>query len=129
MEEQENIMNVTVIWRGNKYMVEMNSGAFLKDLGDELRKLTDVKADTMRLIVPQFSEKGSKMLHPFSDEHSCLSLQEASIARVFTIITCTILIHCVYCFDANRIKDLFSLIRGYFKAINKFAKRLVAFEV
>ncbi|XWS36732.1 hypothetical protein CRYUN_Cryun20dG0111000 [Craigia yunnanensis] len=79
MEEQENMVNVTVIWRGNKYMVEMNSGAYLKELGDELQKLTDVKADTMRLIVPQLSGKGSRMLHPFLDEYSCLSLQEASV--------------------------------------------------
>ncbi|KAK8674262.1 hypothetical protein V6N13_112556 [Hibiscus sabdariffa] len=79
MEEQVNPVNVTVIWRGNKYMVEMDSGANLKELGDKLQKLTDVKADTMRLIVPQVSSKGSRMLHPFSDEHSCLSLQEASI--------------------------------------------------
>ncbi|XVF21063.1 hypothetical protein REPUB_Repub12eG0058200 [Reevesia pubescens] len=79
MEEQENMVNVTVIWRGNKYMVEMNSGANLKELGDELQKLTDVKADTMRLIVPQLLGKGSRMLLPFSDEHSCLSLLEASI--------------------------------------------------
>ncbi|XP_039030065.1 uncharacterized protein LOC120164388 isoform X2 [Hibiscus syriacus] len=79
MEEQVNMVNVTVIWRGNKYMVEMDSNANLNELGDELQKLTDVKADTMRLIVPQLSGKGSRMLHPFSDEHSCLSLQEASI--------------------------------------------------
>ncbi|KAE8685906.1 putative lipid-A-disaccharide synthase [Hibiscus syriacus] len=79
MEEQPNMVNVTVIWRGNKYMVEMDSNANLKELGDELQKLTDVKADTMSLIVPQFSGKGSRMLHPFSDEHSSLSLQEASI--------------------------------------------------
>ncbi|KAE8685247.1 putative lipid-A-disaccharide synthase [Hibiscus syriacus] len=79
MEEQPNVVNVTVIWRGNKYMVEMDSNANLKELGDELQKLTDVKEDTMRLIVPQLSGKGSRMLHPFSNEHSCLSLQEASI--------------------------------------------------
>ncbi|GMI98542.1 hypothetical protein HRI_003523500 [Hibiscus trionum] len=79
MDEQVNMVNVAVIWRGNKYMVEMDSGANLKELGDELQKLTDVKADTLRLIAPQLSGKGSRMLHPFSDEHSCLSLQEASI--------------------------------------------------
>ena len=91
MEEKGNMVNVTVIWRGNKYMVEMNSGAYLKELGDELQKLTDVKADTMRLIVPQLSGKGSRMLHPFSDEHSCLSLQEASVFMVF-ITTCRVYI-------------------------------------
>ncbi|KAK8671989.1 hypothetical protein V6N13_110367 [Hibiscus sabdariffa] len=79
MEEQVNLVNVTVIRKGNKYMVEMGSGANLKELGDKLQKLTDVEADTMRLIVPQLLGKGSRMLHPFLDEHSCLSLQEASI--------------------------------------------------
>ena len=53
MEEQGNMVNVTVIWRGNKYMVEMNFGAYLKELRDELQKLTDFKAYTMWLIFPQ----------------------------------------------------------------------------
>ncbi|KDP30833.1 hypothetical protein JCGZ_13776 [Jatropha curcas] len=57
----------------------MNSNASLKDLGDELQKLTDVKPDTMKLIVPQVSSKGSKLLSPFSNEHSQLSLHKASI--------------------------------------------------
>ncbi|KAG5232031.1 hypothetical protein OIU76_005139 [Salix suchowensis] len=75
----EIMFKVTVIWRGNKYIVEMNADASVKGLGNELQKLTDVKADTMRLIVPQFSNKSSKLLFPFSDEHSQLSLHEASI--------------------------------------------------
>ncbi|KAF9669577.1 hypothetical protein SADUNF_Sadunf14G0122000 [Salix dunnii] len=75
----EIMFKVTVIWRGNKYIVEMNADASVKVLGNELQKLTDIKADTMRLIVPQFSNKSSKLLFPFSDEHSQLSLQEASI--------------------------------------------------
>lgn len=91
------MVNVTVLWRGNKYVVEMNSGAYLKELGNELQKLTDVKADTMRLILPLLSGKGSRMLHPFSDEHSCLSLQEASIVKVLTV-SCIVYIHdYVYC--------------------------------
>ncbi|XP_052302701.1 uncharacterized protein LOC7468537 isoform X3 [Populus trichocarpa] len=75
----EIMFKVTVIWRGNKFIVGMNTDASVKDLGDELQKLTDIKADTMRLIVPRFSNKSSKLLFPFSDEHSQLSLQEASI--------------------------------------------------
>ncbi|KAJ6723770.1 ZINC METALLOPROTEINASE-LIKE PROTEIN [Salix koriyanagi] len=75
----EIMFKVTVIWRGNKYIVEMNADASVKGLGNELQKLTDIKADTMRLIVPQFSNKSSKLLFPFSDEHSQLSLHEASI--------------------------------------------------
>ncbi|KAB5527681.1 hypothetical protein DKX38_021528 [Salix brachista] len=75
----EIMFKVIVLWRGNKYIVEMNADASVKGLGNELQKLTDIKADTMRLIVPQFSNKSSKLLFPFSDEHSQLSLQEASI--------------------------------------------------
>lgn len=82
MSNVESMLKVTVVWRGNKYIVEMNADASVKDLGDELQKLTDVKADTMRLIIPQFSNKSSKMLFPFSDEQSQLSLQEASITEV-----------------------------------------------
>ncbi|KAI8554541.1 hypothetical protein RHMOL_Rhmol05G0107200 [Rhododendron molle] len=60
----------------------MNSAASLKDLGNELQKLTDVKADTMRPIVPQASDKSSKLLSPFSEEHSCLRLQEISFFKL-----------------------------------------------
>ncbi|KAK9284353.1 hypothetical protein L1049_023524 [Liquidambar formosana] len=70
---------ISVTWRGKKFNVEMSSGATLKEFGYELLKLTSVKADTMRLIVPQSSNKSSKLLNPFSDEHSHLSLQETSI--------------------------------------------------
>ncbi|XP_010532998.1 PREDICTED: uncharacterized protein LOC104808864 [Tarenaya hassleriana] len=79
MEDFGRIVNVSVVWRGNRYVVEIDSGACLKDLGDELRKLSGVKSETLRLIVPCLNEKGSKLLFPFSNEHSRLSLQEASI--------------------------------------------------
>lgn len=78
MQQQQSTHNISVTWRGKKFILEMNSAATLKDLGYELQKLTDVKADTMRLIVPQASNRSSRLLSPFSDEHSHLSLQEAS---------------------------------------------------
>ncbi|CAL1381967.1 unnamed protein product [Linum trigynum] len=78
MQEAESLINVTVTWRGKRYEVEIDAGACLKDLGDELRTLTDVEPDTMRLIVPQ--GKTSKLLSPFSDEHSHMTLLEASIS-------------------------------------------------
>ncbi|KAI8552057.1 hypothetical protein RHMOL_Rhmol06G0234800 [Rhododendron molle] len=81
MQEQMSTRNITVTWRGKKFIVGMNSAASLKDLGHELQKLTDVKADTMRLIVPQASDKSSKLLSPFSEEHSCLRLQEISFSE------------------------------------------------
>ncbi|XAR68145.1 hypothetical protein NMG60_11003177 [Bertholletia excelsa] len=77
MQLQENTHNISVSWRGKKFVVEMNSGATLKELGDKLLMLSNVKADTLRLIVPQ-SSKSSKLLYPFSDEHSGMSLAETS---------------------------------------------------
>lgn len=77
MQDLGSMLKVSAIWRGKKYVVEVNSGSSLKELGHELQKLTNVKADTMRFIVPQ--NKGSKLLSPFFNEHSSLSLQEVSI--------------------------------------------------
>ncbi|KAL0301748.1 UNVERIFIED_CONTAM: hypothetical protein Sradi_6451600 [Sesamum radiatum] len=57
----------------------MNPSASLKELGEKLQELTKVKADTLRLLVPM--EKSSKMLYPFSNEHSCLSLGSASVLK------------------------------------------------
>ncbi|GMP66666.1 hypothetical protein CsSME_00026933 [Camellia sinensis var. sinensis] len=92
MQQQQSTHNISVTWRGMKFILEMNSAATLKDLGYELQKLTDVKADTMRLIVPQASDRSSRLLSPFSDEHSHLSLQETSFFEVtfFTFILCWI---------------------------------------
>ncbi|KAB2610662.1 hypothetical protein D8674_018694 [Pyrus ussuriensis x Pyrus communis] len=81
MEDPRVEHNLWVLWRAKRFDVKIHSGATLKDLGHELQKLTDVKADTMRLIVPKFSDKSSKMLSPFSDEHRNLSLQEASFVE------------------------------------------------
>ncbi|KAG7010414.1 hypothetical protein SDJN02_27207 [Cucurbita argyrosperma subsp. argyrosperma] len=53
----------------------------LRDLGQKLLNLTEVKADTIRLIVPQYSSKSSKMFHPFSDEDGYLNLQKISIFK------------------------------------------------
>lgn len=82
MEKKQIMHDVSILWRGKKFIVSVCLGATLKDLGLELQSLTNVKADTMRFIVPQPSNKGSKLLHPFSDEHSSLSLQETSILEV-----------------------------------------------
>ncbi|OVA20037.1 PUG domain [Macleaya cordata] len=79
MEEEHNIVNVFVIWRGKKLSVETDSGATLKEFGHKLQNLTSVKSDTMRLLVPKSSDKSSDLLMPFSDEHSSLRLQETSI--------------------------------------------------
>ncbi|XP_059662929.1 uncharacterized protein LOC132308742 [Cornus florida] len=77
-QKQNTEHNISVTWRGKKFILEMDSAATLKELGHELQKLADVKADTMRLIVPQSSNKFPKLLLPFSDEHSALSLRDIS---------------------------------------------------
>lgn len=82
MENPEHVLNISVIWRGKKFTLEMSSGTTLKELGLKLQGLTDVKADTMRLIVPQSSNKTSKLLSPFSNEQALLSLEEISITKV-----------------------------------------------
>ncbi|KAG6724572.1 uncharacterized protein LOC122305427 isoform X2 [Carya illinoinensis] len=81
MENPEHVQNISVVWRGKKFTIEMGSGATLKELGLKLQGLTDVKADTMRLIVPQSSNKTSKLLSPFSDEQALLSLEEIYITK------------------------------------------------
>ncbi|KAL9229890.1 hypothetical protein vseg_005308 [Gypsophila vaccaria] len=79
MVQQQSIVSIPIIWRGKKYMVEVNSEASVWELGEELQKLTDAKADTMRLIIPKSSIKSSRLLMPFSDEDSTLKLQDAGI--------------------------------------------------
>ncbi|KAI3675178.1 hypothetical protein L1987_84764 [Smallanthus sonchifolius] len=77
MEQEGNTKEISVTWRGKKYVLTMNSGATLEELGQELQKLTAVKSDTLKLIVQ--SQKSSKLLSLFSSEHSHLTLQETSI--------------------------------------------------
>ncbi|KAI7734805.1 hypothetical protein M8C21_017778 [Ambrosia artemisiifolia] len=77
MEQVGNTKEISVTWRGKKYVLTMNLDATVEELGQELQKLTAVKSDTLKLIVQ--SKKSSKLLSPFSDEHSRLTLQETSI--------------------------------------------------
>ncbi|XP_024023357.1 uncharacterized protein LOC21387558 [Morus notabilis] len=77
MKDPQSVHDISVIWRGKKFVVQMNPSATLKELGHELQNLTHVKPDTMRFIVP----RSSKLLTPFSNEHERLSLQETSITE------------------------------------------------
>lgn len=63
--------------------MEVNPTSKVGEFGEKLRKLTDVKSDTLKLLVPQ--TKSSILISPFSDEHSNLSLLEASILEGGTI--------------------------------------------
>lgn len=75
----QDIQNIRVIWRGKDLNVEVLRTSKVHELGDKLQKLTNVKSDTLRLLVPKSGNKNSWVVSPFSDEHSSLSLQEASI--------------------------------------------------
>lgn len=79
MQEPEKTFDISVIWRGNKFVVGMSSCSSFKDLGNELQKLTGAKADTIQLIVPKLSNKGSTMLSPFSEHYSCLTLEQVPV--------------------------------------------------
>ena len=86
MHTPSSLINVSVTWRGKKFVVDMNSDATVKDLGEELQKLTGIKEDTMKLIVPQIAGRTSKLLAPFSTEHALLSLRETYTTEAKSII-------------------------------------------
>ncbi|CAK8567036.1 unnamed protein product [Lathyrus sativus] len=86
MHTPSTLINISVTWRGKKFVVDMNLDATVKDLGVELQKLTDIREDTMKLIVPQIAGRTSKLLAPFSTEHAILSLWEASITEAKSIL-------------------------------------------
>lgn len=96
--EQQNVHDILVIWRGRELKVEVNQHSKVRELGQKLQILTNVKPDTMRLLVPQSTNKSSKLITPFSDVHSSLSLQEASILVVRITLhphhTVHVLIYC-----------------------------------
>lgn len=49
-----------------------------------MQKLTDIKEDTIKLIVPQIAGKTSKLLAPFSKEHASLYIIVGSKLRFGT---------------------------------------------
>ncbi|CAL5203555.1 unnamed protein product [Lathyrus oleraceus] len=86
MHTPSSLIDISVTWRGKKFVVDMNLDATVKDLGEELQRLTDIRQDTMKLIVPQIAGRTSKLLSPFSTEHAILSLREASITEAKLIL-------------------------------------------
>ncbi|CAA0837093.1 Unknown protein [Striga hermonthica] len=82
--EQQQVNSFVVVWRGQKIILEMNSSATFKDFGEKLQELTNVKADTLRLLVP--IDNTSKMVHPFTKEHSSLRLDSISLLKGKSII-------------------------------------------
>ncbi|KAJ3707434.1 hypothetical protein LUZ61_011139 [Rhynchospora tenuis] len=79
--EEDKIAKVSVIWRGNQLNVEIDQSCNVKELGQMLQELTNVKPDTLKLLVPQSEKKSSKLVAPFSDAASSLSLKDAGIIQ------------------------------------------------
>ncbi|GER48234.1 ubiquitin and WLM domain-containing protein, partial [Striga asiatica] len=84
MEQQQQVNSFAVVWRGQKITLEMNPSATFNDFGEKLQELTNVKADTLRLLVP--IDITSKMIHPFTKEHSSVRLDSISLLKGKSII-------------------------------------------
>ncbi|KAE8808282.1 hypothetical protein D1007_15469 [Hordeum vulgare] len=80
MDEQR-IARISVTWRGRQLDVDADPRCTIKEFGQLLQDLTNVKPETLKLIVPQSANKGSKLISPFSDTHSSLTLKEAAISE------------------------------------------------
>ncbi|XP_020157526.1 uncharacterized protein [Aegilops tauschii subsp. strangulata] len=80
MDEQR-IARISVTWRGRQLDVDADPSCTVKEFGQLLQDLTNVKPETLKLIVPQSANKGSKLISPFSDPHSSLTLKEAAVSE------------------------------------------------
>lgn len=80
--EEKRIAWISVIWRGRQLDVDADPSCTVKEFGQLLQDLTSVNPETLKLIVPQSTNKGSKLITPFSDPHSVLTLKEAAISDV-----------------------------------------------
>ncbi|KAL6858908.1 hypothetical protein ACP4OV_017910 [Aristida adscensionis] len=78
---EDRIAQISVTWRGRHLDVDADPSCTVKEFGQLLQDLTSVKPDTLKLIVPQSTSKGSKLITPFSDFHSSLTLNEAGISE------------------------------------------------
>lgn len=79
--EEKRIARISVTWRGRQLDVDADPSCTVKEFGQLLQDLTSVKPETLKLIVPQSTNKGSKLITPFSDPHSSLTLKEAAISE------------------------------------------------
>ncbi|KAM3189529.1 hypothetical protein ACQJBY_068053 [Aegilops geniculata] len=80
MDEQR-IARISVTWRGRQLDVDVDPSCTVKEFGQLLQDLTNVKSETLKLIVPQAANKGSKLISPFSAPHSILTLKEAAVSE------------------------------------------------
>ncbi|KAF8758093.1 hypothetical protein HU200_010757 [Digitaria exilis] len=79
--EENRIARISVTWRGKQLDVDADPRCTVKEFGQLLQDLTSVKPETLKLIVPQSTNRGSKLITPFSDPHSSLTLNEAAISE------------------------------------------------
>ncbi|GJN03897.1 hypothetical protein PR202_ga21392 [Eleusine coracana subsp. coracana] len=79
--EENRIAQISVTWRGRQLDLDADPSCTVKEFGQLLQDLTSVKPDTLKLIVPQSTTKGSKLIAPYSDSHSGLTLNEAAICE------------------------------------------------
>ncbi|CAM0912243.1 unnamed protein product [Alopecurus aequalis] len=77
--DEKRIARISVTWRGRQLDVDADPRCTVKEFGQLLQDLTNVKHETLKLIVLQSANKGSKLIMPFSDSHSSLTLKEAAI--------------------------------------------------
>ncbi|KAL5222448.1 hypothetical protein ABZP36_027161 [Zizania latifolia] len=77
--EEKRIARISVTWRGRQLDVDADPSCTVKEFGQLLHDLTSVNPETLKLIVPQSTNKGSKLITPFSDPYSILTLKEAAI--------------------------------------------------
>jgi len=77
--DEKRIARILVTWRCRQLDVDADPSCTVKEFGQLLQDLTNVKPETLKLIVPQSANKGSKLIMPFSDTHSRLTLKEAAI--------------------------------------------------
>ncbi|KQJ98865.1 uncharacterized protein LOC100839730 [Brachypodium distachyon] len=75
------VARMSVTWRSRQLDVDADPNCTVKEFGQLLQDLTNVKPETLKLIVPQSTTKGSKLIMPFSDSHSGLTLKEAAVSE------------------------------------------------
>uniref|UniRef100_A0A0D9X9E5 WLM domain-containing protein n=1 Tax=Leersia perrieri TaxID=77586 RepID=A0A0D9X9E5_9ORYZ len=78
--EEKRIARFSVTWRGKQLDIDADPNCTVKEFGQLLQDLTSVNPETLKLIVPQSTNKGSKLITPFSDPHSDLTLKEVAIS-------------------------------------------------
>ncbi|XP_078439372.1 zinc metalloproteinase-like protein [Wolffia australiana] len=122
--EGQNTITLCAIWRDKRMELDLEENISVRELGQKLQNLTKVKADTMRLLFPQPSGRGFKLLIPFSEEHSNISLKEISIPKGKPIRMLGVFEHEIEEISQSRSKSD-SRIRGFEEEEERLRHRLL----